>query len=57
MTSTPPRRIARIEVDVTLPLPPDHPARAAVEKYGRNCPVALSLHPDVEQSVTFRWIG
>ncbi len=57
MTPTPPRRIAKIEVELAIPAPPDHPDRAGVEKFALECPVALSLHPDVEKAVTFRWIG
>jgi uncharacterized OsmC-like protein len=57
MTAEPPRRIARIEVDFELPLPPNHPHRADLERVALNCPVALSLHPDVEKPTTFRWIG
>lgn len=57
MTSAPPRRIAKIEVELDIPAPPDHPDRAQVEKFALECPVALSLHPDVEKAVTFRWIG
>jgi Predicted redox protein, regulator of disulfide bond formation len=57
MTSTPPRRIARIEADITVPLPEGHPERAELERVARNCPVALSLHPDIEQVLIFRWVG
>ncbi len=57
MTSEPPRRIARIEVDMKLPLPPDHPSREELERVAINCPVALSLHPDVEKAMTFDWVG
>jgi uncharacterized OsmC-like protein len=57
MTTTPPRRIARVEVDIDVPLPADHPHRAALENAAHNCPVALSLHPDVERPVNFSWVG
>ena len=57
MTSAPPRRIARVEVEMDLPLPADHPQRAEFERVARECPVALSLHPDVEKRLTFRWNG
>jgi uncharacterized OsmC-like protein len=53
MTDTPPRRIAKIEVELTLPLPVEHPDRETLEWVALNCPVALSLHPDVEKAVTF----
>lgn len=57
MSSEPPRRIAVLEVDLSIPLPPSHPARDVLEEVGRRCPVALSLHPDVEQKITFHWNG
>jgi len=57
MTAEPPRRIAKVEVEVTLPLPDSHPNREVLEHAARNCPVSLSLHPEVEQAVTFVWRG
>ena len=57
MTSEPPRRIARIETDLDLPLPENHPQRAELERVAIHCPVALSLSPDVEKPVSFRWVG
>lgn len=55
MTAEPPRRIAKLEVDVYLPLSATHPDREVVEQAGLTCPVALSLHPDVEKAVVFHW--
>jgi putative redox protein len=55
MTATPPRRIQKLEVDVEIPLPGTLPCRVALEEAALNCPVALSLHPDVEKVVTFSW--
>jgi len=55
MTTEPPRRIARLEVDVTIPLPADHPERAFLEAAARGCPVRRSLHPDTEVVETFTW--
>lgn len=57
MTAAPPRRIARIEVEIDVPLPADHPQRAELERVARECPVALSLHPETEKALTFRWVG
>lgn len=57
MTAQPPRRIARIEIDLDVPLPADHPQRAELERAALNCPVALSLAAEVEKTVDFRWIG
>jgi putative redox protein len=55
MTSTTPRRIEKIEVRVEIPLPNSHAAREVLEDAALNCPVALSLHPEVEKAVTFLW--
>ncbi len=55
MSVTPPRRIAAIDVELFLPLPASHPTREVLEETGRRCPVALSLHPDIEQRITFHW--
>ncbi|QMW00456.1 OsmC family protein [Spirosoma foliorum] len=62
MTTQPPRRIARIEVNLTLRASregeaflPDDETRARLEKIAHTCPVAISLHPDLEQAVSIRW--
>jgi len=55
MSTEPPRRIARLEVDVTIPLPSDHPERAFLEAAAHGCPVRRSLHPDTEVVETFTW--
>lgn len=57
MSSDAPRRIARITIVFTIPQPPDHPKRAALEAAALSCPVHHSLHPDVEKPVRFDWIG
>lgn len=57
MTAEPPRRIAKLEVDISLPLSPDHPHRARLEAAASGCPVKRSLHPDVEVVETFAWTG
>jgi uncharacterized OsmC-like protein len=57
MTSQPPRRIARIDIDLTLraePMPSDD-VRTNLEKIAHTCPVAISLHPDIEQVVQLKW--
>jgi len=57
MSSDAPRRIAKIEIVFTIPLPPDHPQRKLLEAAALACPVHHSLHPDVEKPVRFDWIG
>jgi putative redox protein len=50
-----PRRIAKIEVDLTITLPTesmeDAKLRLVLERVALNCPVARSLHPDLVQQV------
>ncbi len=57
MSADAPRRIARIVVEVEVPLPADHPERAFLEAAGRGCPVARSLHPEVIVEKSFAWVG
>jgi putative redox protein len=52
-----PRRIAEVILQFTLP--PHHfteKDRTLLEQAARTCPVALSLHPDVKQNVTFEYL-
>ena len=55
MTATGPRRIQKIEVNIEVPLPDSHAARETLEQAALTCPVALSLHPEIEKAVTFAW--
>ena len=57
MTPKPPRRIAKLTVVFTIPLPASHEKRAMLEDAARNCPVHLSLDPGVEQDTRFDWVG
>jgi uncharacterized OsmC-like protein len=57
MTPKPPRRIAKLTVVFTIPLPASHEKRAILEEAARNCPVHLSLDPGVEQEMRFDWVG
>ena len=57
MSAAPPRRITKLTVAFTIPLPADHPRRALLENAARSCPVHLSLHPDIAQEVRFDWVG
>ena len=57
MTSQPPRRIDRLEIDLVLRTEtlPDDETRTRLEKIAHTCPVAISLHPDIVQDVRIRW--
>lgn len=51
-----PRRISGIDIKVLMP-EKSYTSRDKIilEKAGRTCPVALSLHPDVVQNIEFIW--
>ncbi|RZJ35525.1 MAG: OsmC family peroxiredoxin [Flavobacterium sp.] len=50
-----PRKIAKIEVVFDMSAAVDEKTRTILERTAFNCPVHLSLHPDVERAVTFNW--
>ncbi|HEY8961703.1 MAG TPA: OsmC family protein [Luteolibacter sp.] len=50
-----PRRISRLELDLDMPLPGDHPDRALLESTARGCPVHRSIHPDIEVVMNWKW--
>ena len=58
MTADGPRRIRRITLDFVLPAAATAFSvrdREVLERAARTCPVALSLHPEIEQVVRFGW--
>jgi putative redox protein len=59
MTAAPPRRIARLEVELTAPgqvaARLDPATRGELEEAAHTCPVRLSLLPAIEVPVVFRW--
>jgi putative redox protein len=57
MSAEAPRRVSRLELDLALPLPPDHPDRPLLEGAARSCPVHHSIHPDIEVVVAWDWRG
>lgn len=50
-----PRRIARIELDIYVPLPADTPHREALERCALGSPAMHSLHPDIEVPIQWHW--
>jgi uncharacterized OsmC-like protein len=52
-----PRRIGKIDVRLTLPetLELAEKDRAILQRVGDNCPVAKSLHPDLEVNIQYNW--
>jgi putative redox protein len=57
MSADTPRRIAKLETTIKVPLPADHPQRALLENAALTCPVHHSLHPEIEKPVDFQWVG
>ena len=55
MSKEPPRRIARLTVQIWLPFPKTKDPSGVLESAALHCPVHLSLHPSVEQVTTFHW--
>ncbi|MDX5421456.1 MAG: OsmC family protein [Hymenobacteraceae bacterium] len=51
-----PRRIAEIVLNFRMPAKPyTTKEKAILENAARTCPVALSLHPEVKQTVNFQY--
>jgi putative redox protein len=55
MTSSPPRRIAKLTVDFVVKTPLSEVQQQKLHNAAMTCPVHKSLHPDVEVAVTFNW--
>ncbi len=59
MTTEPPRRVARLDVAFSIPAAVsaalDAPTKQQLEHAAQTCPVALSLNPDVQLNVAFKW--
>jgi len=55
MTTTTPRRIARLEVTFNFARPADEPTRTRLRRAAETCPVHHSLHPDVVVEAVFNW--
>ena len=50
-----PRRIAKIEIFISMVGSFDQKTKTILERTAMTCPVHMSLHPDLEQEVTFNW--
>lgn len=55
MTTTGPRRIARLTAHVHLSVPRSADPKGLLERTGLECPVNRCLHPDVERVIEFHW--
>ena len=54
MTSNP-RKIASLKTIIELPRSIPQEYRAKIEHIGNNCPVRVSLHPDVSVAIEYRY--
>ena len=50
-----PRRIAKIEINITFDKPQEEKTKKILEKAAMTCPVFNSLHPDLEKDIHFNW--
>lgn len=55
MVADPERRIGRLTVRIRVPHRLPDEVRRRLEEAARGCPVARSLHPDVEVPLEFEW--
>lgn len=52
-----PRRIARIETEISVPLPAENAHKEALLDCVMGSPAMRSLHPDIEVPITWNWVG
>jgi uncharacterized OsmC-like protein len=57
MSEDSPRRIVRLPIAISIPLPPDHPDRRLLEATALACPVHQSLQPSIDKTVSWTWNG
>jgi putative redox protein len=55
MTATPPRKIARLCLEMRMPRLLSKHDRDAIERVAHACPVSLALHPEVKKDISFLW--
>lgn len=55
MSADAPRRIVKLPVVVSMPIPHDPETAKIMEDAAHHCPVNHSIHPDIEVPVEFRW--
>jgi len=55
MSEDSPRRIARLNLEFKINASADGEQRKLLENAALNCPVAKSIHPDIEVNAVFHW--
>ncbi len=51
-----PRRIKKITIHFEMRGTSDQKQKTVLERAAMHCPVFLSLHPEVEKEITFKWL-
>ena len=52
---TDPRRISKIELVFNMAVSVSEKNRLILERVAMNCPVMLSLNPEIDKEITFNW--
>ncbi len=55
MTASPPRRIAKLTIEIIGPSAVPEAQRLTLERVAVQCPVSQSLHPTVQTGIVFEW--
>jgi uncharacterized OsmC-like protein len=50
-----PRKIGAIEIVLNMAITPDEKTKIILERAAMNCPVLLSLHPEIDKRISFNW--
>lgn len=57
MSADLPRRIAKLWVEVFMPLSEGHPDKKIFQSAALSCPVQHSINPEIEVNVTWHWLS
>jgi putative redox protein len=57
MTASPPRKIAKLTVVITVPAALTPEQQEKLKSAAMTCPVKRSLHPDIELPIQFNFAG
>lgn len=50
-----PRKIAKLQLVLNMSVAVDEKSKIILERTGMNCPVLLSLNPDIDKEIKFNW--
>lgn len=55
MSTEPPRQIAKLLVEIFMPVPEDHPEAKILKGAAMGCPVRYSINPEIEVPIQWSW--